>query len=361
MSTLVPSSLFISHIAFTDHVIGTPLALADKSYAAKAWVEFRNIRILQRPNVRFVHGSLKKLDCDTKIAQIAVGEKDLEENYDYFVAATGLRRVWPVVPQSLTRETYLREAGKHIDAVTESTQPILIIGGGAVGIEMAAELALCYPKSKVILAHSRDRLLSTEPLPDSFKERSMKLLQESGVTVLLNHRLKDSRPVENGSEVEFTNGKKLAAGVVIMAISRSVPSTDFLPRAVLNEEQYVNVVPSLQFPSSISNSDFHFAAGDIINWSGIKRCGSSMHMGKLAGWNIYQLIMKDLSRSTKKTKLKELGPIPPMITIAVGRKAVSCGPRGMTSGKRTMRLFFEDDLGFRSKYSGFILCVTGAN
>lgn len=338
-------------------MIGTPLALADKSYAEKAWVGFKDIKILQRPDVRFIHGSVKAVDCDAKTATIAVGEKELVESYDYFIGATGLRRVWPVVPQSLTREAYLEEAGKHIDSIKGSKHPILVIGGGAVGIEMASEIKLCHPKTRVILAHSRDKLLSAEPLSDTFKERSLRLLQETGVEVLLNHRLSESRPVDGGNEIEFTNGGTLLAGVVIMAISRSVPSTDFLPKDALDDEGYVNVHPSLQLSGSVPNSEAHFAAGDMIKWSGIKRCGASMHMGKLAGWNVYQSIMSDLSGPTRKPKFKELGPVPPMITVAVGKKAVSCSPRGTTSGRRTMRLFFENDLGFRSMGSISSYCV----
>ncbi|KAK9422938.1 hypothetical protein SUNI508_04605 [Seiridium unicorne] len=329
------------------HVISTPLALADKTYAEKAWVKFRDIKILQRPDVRFIHGSVKAVNCDAKSARIAVGEKEVVEGYDYFIGAAGLRRVWPVVPQALTRDAYLEEACKHIDSIAGSKHPILVIGGGAVGIEMAAELKLWHPNTRVILAHSRDKLLSAEPLSDTFKERSLRILRESGVEVILNHRLSESKSIEEGNEVYFTNGERLTAGVIVMAISRSVPSTDFLPKEALDQDAYVNVLPSQQFCGNVPNSAVHFAAGDMINWSGIKRCGSSMHMGKLVGWNVYQSIMRDLSRSIEKPKFKELGPVPPMITIAVGKKAVSCGPRGTTSGKRTMRLFFEDDLGFR--------------
>ncbi|KAH8674207.1 hypothetical protein BX600DRAFT_509393 [Xylariales sp. PMI_506] len=331
------------------HVIGTPLALASKSYAEKAWVSFKDITILQRPDVRFIHGSVVKVTCEDRVAKISVKGREVSYKYDFFISATGLRRAWPAVPQSQTREEYLKEAGAHIDSVTNSKNPILVIGGGAVGVEMAAELKICYPDLKVILAHSRDKILSAEPLPDAFKDRSLRAVQEAGVDVLLEHRLSTQTPVEAGYEVEFTNGEKLIAGVVIMAISKSVPTSSYLPKEVLDESGYVNVLPSLQLSSDIANAERHFAVGDIINWSGIKRCGTAMHMGKLAGFNVYQAIrgLGIESESTKKPKFKELRDIPPMITVAVGRTAVSCGPRGVRAGKRAMKLFFEEDLGFR--------------
>lgn len=115
-----------------DHVIGSPLALAEKTYADKAWVEFKNVLILQRPNVRFVQGSVVRVDCEAKTAVVAESATRAErtETYDFFIAATGLRRVWPVVPQALSKKTYMLEVGKHIDAVANSTDPVLVVGGG---------------------------------------------------------------------------------------------------------------------------------------------------------------------------------------------------------------------------------------
>ncbi|KAI0377131.1 FAD/NAD(P)-binding domain-containing protein [Hypomontagnella monticulosa] len=335
------------------HVIGSPLALASPAYSEKAWVKFKDIPVLQRPNVRFIHGTVSKVDCDNKAATILEQPNQAEraESYDFFIAATGLRRVWPVVPQSARREEYLEETRRHIDAVTNSTAPILIVGGGAVGIEMAAELKEVQPNVQVTLAHSRDKLLSAEPLPDNVKECARDLTEQAGVNVLLNHRLKSSTPIEaaNGSaqtyEVEFENGHKMVASQVIMAISRSVPSTTYLPAEALNEDAFVNIHANLQMSSNIPNVASHFAVGDLINWSGIKRCGSAMHQGKFAGLNIHQIMLQELQG--KEPVFNELGEVPPMIGLAVGKNALSYGSDGMNHGKQVMEWFFEEDLGFR--------------
>ncbi|ORY68444.1 uncharacterized protein BCR38DRAFT_335089 [Pseudomassariella vexata] len=330
------------------HVIGSPLALSDKAYAEKAWVGFKDVKILQRPDVRIVHGTVSKVDCKTKTATIVESSTQTEstENYDFFIAATGLRRAWPVVPQSLNRKAYLEEAGQHIDAVTNSTDPVLVVGGGAVGIEMAAELKVFQPQVKVTLAHSRDKLLSAEPLPDNVKECAINLVRDAGVEVLMSHRLVSSTPIKNehgadAFDVVFQNGHKMVASVVIMAISKSVPSTDYLPKEALNEEALVNIKPSMQLKSdTIPNAETHFAIGDLMNWSGIKRCGGAMHEGKLAALNIHQLMLRDISG--KQPEFKELEEIPPMIGLAVGKVALSYGPtEGMKHGKDVMRVFFE--------------------
>ncbi|KAH9886111.1 FAD/NAD(P)-binding domain-containing protein [Xylariomycetidae sp. FL2044] len=362
------------------HVIGSPLALAQQSYAEKAWVEYKDVKILQRPNVRFVHGSLTKVDPATKTATISERRSQvvLTEGYDFFIAATGLRRVWPVVPQALSRKAYLMEAGRHIDAVTKSTAPVLVVGGGAVGIEMAAELKEVQPHVRVTLAHSCSKLLSAEPLPDTVRDCALDLTRQAGVEVLLSHRLARSTLVHNAEgveeyAVEFENGHTMTASQVVVAISKSVPSTAYLPRSAVCEEGYVKVLPSMQFlspssssPSSseqeIPNASSHFAVGDLIKWSGIKRCGAAMHEGKLAALNIHQLMLRDYSvdvdaageeperrrrEQDKPPKLHELDEIPPMIGLAVGKSAVSYGPEGMRHGPQVMKLFFEEDLGFR--------------
>ena len=51
-------------------------------------------------------------------------------SYDYLVVGTGLRRVFPVVPQSLDREQYLSEAQVHIRAVGAAKHGVVVIGGG---------------------------------------------------------------------------------------------------------------------------------------------------------------------------------------------------------------------------------------
>ena len=148
------------------HLIGSPLAFASEDYASKIWTKFEDIPALQHPSVRFTRGSIIKIDPSelTATARLSGSNEKIKLQYDYFVAATGLRRRFPVVPQSLTREEYLEETSKHIRSVNAS-KSVAVIGGGAVGIEMAAELKAVNDALDVHLIHSRDQLLSSEPLP----------------------------------------------------------------------------------------------------------------------------------------------------------------------------------------------------
>lgn len=232
-----------------DHLIGSPLAFASSEYATKAWVRFEDIPALRHPCVRCTRGSLSGIDTNNLVASIVdskTGEQT-EHRYDYFVAATGLRRIWPVVPQSLTKRRYQIEIGEHVRSIRNAVDGVIVIGGGAVGIEMAAELKLVQPGLKVTLIHSRDKLLSAEPLPEELKDVSLKTLKEHGVNVILGRgRVAGQVPITNteGRQVQMLtleDGSHVIASHVINAISQSVPSTSYLPPSTLDARGLVKI------------------------------------------------------------------------------------------------------------------------
>jgi thioredoxin reductase len=249
-----------------DHLISSPLALASGEFMPKAWVKFDDVPALRTSNISHIHGTVAGVDCERKVAMISDSNtgKQYEESYDYLIAASGLRREWPAVPQSLRREEYLKEAGDHIEEVRKAKEGVVVIGGGmccqnldvveiltdmagAVGIEMAAELKVVEPTQKVTLIHSRDKLLSSEPLPDDFKDRTLSVLQEAGVEVILNDRVVEVAPVKtpNGAplyDLTLKDGSNMMTSHVIWAISHCLPSTTYLPAALLDAENYVNIV-----------------------------------------------------------------------------------------------------------------------
>ncbi|KAL1836963.1 hypothetical protein VTK73DRAFT_4864 [Phialemonium thermophilum] len=80
-----------------------------------------------------------------------------------------------------------------------------------------------------------------------------------------------------------------------------------------------------------------------------------MHMGYYAATNIHQRMLLRRQAETEEAveqspppPLLELDEIPPMIGLAVGKKAVAYWPQGgTTSGTDVMESFFGDDLGFK--------------
>jgi hypothetical protein len=111
---------------------------------------------------------------------------------------------------------------------------------------------------------------------------------------------------------------------------------------------YADKPCSLAFKGDIPNASDHFAAGDLVLWSGIKRCGAAMHMGYFAAHNIHQLMREKLFGNPPE--FLKLDEIPPMIGLAVGKKAMAYWrEEGTTAGEDVLKTFFGDDLGFSSE------------
>lgn len=117
-------------------------------------------------------------------------------------------------------------------------------------MEMAAELKILNPTQKVTLIHSRDRLLSSEPLPDDFAARALSILLETGVEVVLGQRVVETTAVDTDNdnarawELTLSDGRKLTTGHVLNAVSQSVPTSTYLSKEALNEDGYIKVNPA---------------------------------------------------------------------------------------------------------------------
>jgi len=228
------------------------LALFDQEYANKTWVKYQDIPEMHGSFIKHIQGAVTEVDCVEKIAVIVDGatKTRMVQSYDILVAASGLRRAWPIAPQAKTKEEFRSHIVQYTSSFGDASLGVVIVGGGAVGVEIAAKLKMLIPQLTVTLAHSRDTLLSSEPIPDSAKEKTLELLKDTGVRVLMNHRLSqvtDER-TSDGDDVfrlEFNNGTQMVASKVIHAISQSVPSTEYLPASALDSNGYVKVLPRL--------------------------------------------------------------------------------------------------------------------
>lgn len=116
---------------------------------------------------------------------------------------------------------------------------------GAVGVEVASEIKMLFPTKKVTLVHSRGELLSSEPLPEDFKQKALELLRQAGVEVLLGKRVTNDEKMSNGVvKIVLSSGEEIFAGKVIYSTSKHSPRTEFLPQDVLDKDGYVKISPT---------------------------------------------------------------------------------------------------------------------
>lgn len=127
---------------------------------------------------------------------------------------------------------------------------------------MAAELKLAEPAQKVTLVHSQQRLMSSESLPDEMKDCVLSALHDEGVETVLGSRVsRTSQTSEetgspSSSTITLADGRQIETGHVIDAISRSSPTSYYLPGNVLDKEGYVKI-NARYMPSCEGNHSWH--------------------------------------------------------------------------------------------------------
>ena len=107
--------------------------------------------------------------------------------FDALVVATGSSYAFPTrvsKPQrSLTLPTF-----DTINQQLQQARSVLVVGGGAVGVELAAEVATDFPSKKVTLVHSHE-WLGADGLPDKYYKLVTSQLDKLHVNLIRNDRV----------------------------------------------------------------------------------------------------------------------------------------------------------------------------
>ena len=140
-------------------------------------------------------------------------------HFSYLVLATGTKLTPPSsLPgtEKLDGVTYLR---KHAEQVQKSSR-IVVIGGGAVGVQMATDIAEIYPDKDVTLVHSRSTVM--HKFHRKFHEIIEERCKELGVSMRLGSRVKLPRegyPTDGRTfDVELENGMRIPADFAVSFI-----------------------------------------------------------------------------------------------------------------------------------------------
>jgi hypothetical protein len=76
----------------------------------------------------------------------------------------------------------------------------------------------------------------------------MSASEQTGVEVVLRKRVNEINPIEGHGRTEYSltlsNGTTMQAGYVISAVSKSIPSSSFLPKDALDAEGLVKITPT---------------------------------------------------------------------------------------------------------------------
>ncbi|KPA35403.1 apoptosis-inducing factor, partial [Fusarium langsethiae] len=117
--------------------------------------------------------------------QIVAGE---EIPYEYLVVATGSE-----VEEGLPSRVNHTEKGegvrrlREMQAAVKAAKSIVVVGGGAAGVEVATDAKDLYPEKKVTIVHSRDALMHR--FGKDLQEEALKWMKQLEVDVILGERV----------------------------------------------------------------------------------------------------------------------------------------------------------------------------
>jgi len=188
---------------------------------------------------------------------------DRELPYDYLVLATGTTWSGPLVfPNDVEKKDQWIENWHRKFAEAKS---IVIVGGGAVGIEFAGEIKHFYPNKNITLIHAEEYPLNAA-YPVKFRKYAAQRIREAGINLILNDRA--SLPSGSTTSITTEKGVTVEADLVLPAWGGK-RNTEFLKSfdpTILTPLGYVHVLPTLQVVLANGKTNV-YALGDIIEWN----------------------------------------------------------------------------------------------
>ncbi|MBS3801989.1 MAG: FAD-dependent oxidoreductase [Candidatus Thermoplasmatota archaeon] len=240
-------------------------------------------------------------------------------DFDYAVICTGC--TYPIfLPKTehvytVPRSNEAKEVGKRLK---EDVKKVIIVGGGYIGTEIAAELAKKRNDLEVLMVHAHDRLL--ERGPTSASKHAKRFLQNNGVKFIFNEKI-----IDHPSEKKYITkgGKEIKADICIWCAGIAVDASfikDF--RADITDKTgRIKVNESLQ----IINYPQFFAGGDITNILEEKTARKAELHAHLIAENLKRIRDDKLLKQYKKGKS-------PMIVSLGDNKGIGQFGRFVISG-----------------------------
>jgi NADH dehydrogenase FAD-containing subunit len=221
------------------HAIGSLRALVDESFIDHLFIPYDNA-LSGYPGARIVtQAQVVSINYVTKVVQYMKNSENVSLQYDYLVLATGSSYTHPIKPNpgaptaisATPREEQRHPADESRNAIKQSlyetnkkiqtSNRILVIGGGAVGIELAGELKSFYPEKKIMLLSSSPELLSNQNVP-KMRRPVKKALENLGVELFLGQKIRrDMLPPAAYQQHQFgTASLETDQGLVIESDAR---------------------------------------------------------------------------------------------------------------------------------------------
>lgn len=244
---------------------------------------------------KIVLGSADHIEKDFIIA----GGKKIE--YDYLAICSGSKYVSPIKDGTFyaTRAHVLKE---HYSKLKKS-KSILIVGGGLVGVELAAEICTHYKDKKITLIHSGEKLIPRNN--DKSSKYAYNFLTRHGVEIVFNQMVLSSK-----NKVFLTSEQRKIKSDLTCMCTGIKPNFEFMKNSFLknfDEKGFIVVNDYLQ----VKGEKNIFAAGDITS---ILEEKTAQNARKHA-----RLIIRNLRALERGKKLKKYKSKNRLMVISLGK------------------------------------------
>lgn len=231
----------------------------------KSWNDLlrANDEELQTYNVK-IHTNNKIIRIDRN-SKTVTDNNNLKHNYDLLLIATGSSANPPInIPSNKSGLFTIRsrEDADRLKKRSKSTDKVLIIGGGVLGLEMAS--SLYETGAKIEIVH-RTRSLMERQLDDISSELLGNLIQSKGIKIHYNDEVDKvlHNELNDEYEIKLRSGVELKANSVIFAIGTR-PNIGLANKAELDTRFGVKVNKYLQ-----TSDKSIFAMGEIAEFEGM--------------------------------------------------------------------------------------------
>jgi len=327
-------SFFITLCSFRNearhHSMGAFRALVNAEYGDKVWVPYTSLFPKDSPH-KIIRDTLAEVHDHHVV--LSSGES---VQFDYLVLCTGSRNPAPAKFGHVTSTADAIAITNKARAELTKSKSVLIVGGGACGVELAGEVKTAFPDKKVTLVQATSGLVDYPGFSQAFGTSAQKHLQNLGVDVVLNERptiegLNHDHPFQVAPVTIRTKGGKtiesdiqfLSVGIVVdtsyISTLKPVGVANFDSKSLFVADRNV-----LKIRETMQLADPHFphifAVGDCTNFSEVPTAAACKFTGTTAAKNLLQLI--NLS-STNSPSVEE---------VQAAEKKASLGKGSMPSG-----------------------------
>ncbi|KND86892.1 Apoptosis-inducing factor 2 [Tolypocladium ophioglossoides CBS 100239] len=189
-------------------------------------------------------------------------EKSNEEvPYDILVIATG-SGVEKGLPSRVNATDKLQgmQLMREMQIDIESAKTVVIVGGGAAGVEVATDAKALYPYKNIILVHSRKVVMHR--FGSGLQKSALEGLERLGVEVILGERVVENR---SKATVTLTSGRELECDLIVNCTGQK-PSSEILANlspSIISPNGHIKVKSTLQVADvQLPNV---YACGDVAN------------------------------------------------------------------------------------------------